>query len=54
MTESCPPTGASPGKAPPAPADLTSVLGSRGYHALLPAAAVIAFGFLAALTEVRP
>ena len=47
--------GDSPGKAPPA-ADLTSVLRSRGYHALMLAAAVlglpiavIAFGFLAAV-----
>jgi len=59
MTEApqTPAAGASPGKAPPPAADLTSVLRSRGYHALMLAAAVlglpiavIAFGFLAAVS----
>ncbi|HEY5248265.1 MAG TPA: chloride channel protein [Dermatophilaceae bacterium] len=49
-----------PGKAAGPPADLTGVLRSRGYHALLLAAAVIglpiaiiAFGFLAAVTKLE-
>ena len=62
MTEAprTPAAGASPGKAPPPAADLTSVLRSRGYHALMLAAAVlglpiavIAFGFLAAVSWVE-
>jgi H+/Cl- antiporter ClcA len=62
MTESsaAPAAGVSLGKSPGSPADLTSVLGSRGYHVLLLAAAliglpiaVIAFGFLAAVTSME-
>src|SRR5450631_3683144 len=55
-----PAAGASPGKAAPPAADLTSVLRSRGYHVLMLAAAVIglpiaviAFGFLAAVTSME-
>lgn len=55
-----PATGASPDKAAGSAADLTSMLTSRGYHALLLAAAVvgfpiavIAFGFLAAMTSME-
>ena len=55
-----PGTGPSPNTASESPPDLTSVLRSRGYHALLLAAAVvglpiaaIAFGFLAAVTAME-
>ena len=57
MTESSGTPGAG---APAPPTDLTSVLRSRGYHALLLAAAliglpiaVVAFGFLAAVTAME-
>jgi H+/Cl- antiporter ClcA len=62
MTEAkeTPAGGGEPGGAPGSPADLPSVLGSRGYHVLLLAAAVIglpiaciAFGFLAAVSTLE-
>jgi H+/Cl- antiporter ClcA len=62
MTEArdTPTSEGSPGKDPEPPADLTSVLRSRGYHALLLASAliglpiaVIAFFFLAAVTAME-
>jgi H+/Cl- antiporter ClcA len=58
VTEASPPPAASAGTA--APPDLTSVLTSRGYHALLVVAAligvpvaIIAFGFLALATKLE-
>ena len=62
MTESSgtPAAGGPPGTTPAPPSDLTGVLRSRGYHALLLAAAliglpiaVVAFGFLAAVTATQ-
>jgi H+/Cl- antiporter ClcA len=60
QTSPTPAGGQPPGNASGSAPDLASVLGSRGYHALLLAAAVvglpvavIAFGFLAAVTSLE-